>query len=46
MNMPNVVVFKLCNILAFRGLTEEIILKHKIDSQWGAKRDKKFCPQY
>lgn len=45
--MPNVVVFKLCNILMFRSLIEGIILKHKIDSQWGTKTDKLlFSPQY
>lgn len=35
MEMPNVVVFKFCNMLTFGSVIEEIILKHKEDSQWG-----------
>lgn len=31
MEMPNAIVFTLCNILMFRNRIEEIILKHKID---------------
>ena len=34
------VVFKLCNIFTFRSLVEELILKHKIDSQIGTKTEK------
>ena len=40
MEIPHVVVFKLCNIFTFRSLVEELILKRKIDSQTGTKTEK------
>lgn len=40
MEIPHVVVFKLCNIFTFRSLVEELILKHKVDSQTGTKTEK------
>ena len=44
--MPQVVVFKLCNILMFRSLNEKLILKCKVYLQWGTKTDKLlFSPQ-
>lgn len=40
MEKLNVVGFKLCNIFMFKGLIEQITLRHKIDSQQGTKTNK------